>query len=56
MVKIMRPLFKSPGRSSVDALTSWVGDGTIGVLMTSKQYEMGNYTKKSLPLLQRASR
>ncbi len=46
MVKIMRPLFKSPGRSSVDALTSWVGDGTIGVLMTSKQYEMGNYTKK----------
>ncbi|MET4559057.1 nucleoside recognition membrane protein YjiH [Lysinibacillus parviboronicapiens] len=51
MVKIMRPLFKSPGRSSVDALTSWVGDGTIGVLMTSKQYEMGNYTKKESAII-----
>ena len=44
MVKIMRPLFKIPGRSSIDALASWVGDGTIGVLLTSKQYEDGNYT------------
>ncbi|GLC87252.1 YjiH family protein [Lysinibacillus piscis] len=51
MVKIMRPLFKSPGRSSIDALTSWVGDGTIGVLMTSKQYEMGNYTKKEAAVI-----
>lgn len=51
MVKIMRPLFKSPGRSSIDALTSWVGDGTIGVLMTSKQYEMGNYTKKEAAII-----
>ncbi len=51
MVRIMRPLFKSPGRSSIDALTSWVGDGTIGVLMTSKQYEMGNYTKKEAAII-----
>lgn len=39
MVKIMRPLFKIPGRSAIDCLASWVGDGTIGVLLTSKQYE-----------------
>src|SRR5699024_6071421 len=32
MTKIMRPLFKLPGRSSVDSLASWIGDGTIGVL------------------------
>lgn len=44
MVKIMRPLFKIPGRASIDCLASWVGDGTIGVLLTSKQYEDGNYT------------
>src|SRR5690606_10652942 len=25
MVKIMRPLFKLPGRSSIDALASWIG-------------------------------
>lgn len=46
MTKIMRPLFKLPGRSSIDALTSWIGDGTIGVLLTSKQYESGYYTKR----------
>ena len=44
MVKIMRPLFKIPGRAAVDSLASWVGDGTIGVLLTSKQYESKNYT------------
>lgn len=44
MVKIMRPLFKIPGRSAIDCLASWVGDGTISVLITSKQYEERNYT------------
>ena len=53
MMKIMRPVFKLPGRSSIDALTSWIGDGTIGVLLTSKQYEEGFYTKKRLRLSER---
>src|SRR5699024_2328694 len=35
MKKVMRPLFRLPGRASVDSLASWVGDGTIGVLLTS---------------------
>lgn len=51
MVKVMRPLFKIPGRSSIDALTSWIGDGTIGVLLTSKQYEEGFYTKKEAAII-----
>ncbi|TMN22047.1 YjiH family protein [Lentibacillus cibarius] len=51
MTKIMRPLFKLPGRSSVDSLASWVGDGTIGVLMTSKQYEDGYYTKREAAVI-----
>ncbi|RKJ32409.1 YjiH family protein, partial [Butyricicoccus sp. 1XD8-22] len=46
MVKVMRPLFKIPGRSAIDCLASWVGDGTIGVLLTSRQYEEGNYTAR----------
>ncbi|HWL22837.1 MAG TPA: YjiH family protein [Ureibacillus sp.] len=46
MVKIMRPLFKIPGRSAIDCLASFVGDGTIGVLLTSRQYEEGNYTAR----------
>ena len=51
MVKIVRPLFKIPGRASIDALASWVGDGTIGVLLTNKQYEDGNYTKREAAII-----
>src|SRR5699024_9438098 len=51
MVYVMRPLFKIPGRSSIDALASWVGDGTIGVLLTSKQYEDGYYTKREAAII-----
>lgn len=51
MTKIMRPLFKLPGRSSIDALASWIGDGTIGVLLTSKQYEDGFYTKREAAII-----
>src|SRR5699024_4906485 len=51
MTKIMRPLFKLPGRSSIDSLPSWIGDGTIGVLLTSKQYEDGGYTKREAAVI-----
>src|SRR5690625_2659335 len=51
MTKIMRPVFKLPGRSSIDALASWIGDGTIGVLLTSKQYEDGYYTKREAAII-----
>ena len=46
LTKIMRPLFKLPGRSSIDCITSWLGDGTLGVILTSKQYEDGFYTER----------
>jgi nucleoside recognition membrane protein YjiH len=49
--KVMRPLFKLPGRSSIDCLASWLGDGTIGVLLTSKQYEDGFYTKREAAVI-----
>lgn len=46
LMKVMRPLFTLPGRSSLDCMASWVGDGTIGVILTTKQYEDGYYTKR----------
>jgi len=49
--KIMRPLFTLPGRSSIDCLASWMGDGTIGVLLTNKQYEEGFYTKREAAVI-----
>lgn len=50
-MKVMRPVFTLPGRSSLDCLASWVGDGTIGVLLTSKQYEEGYYTKREAAVI-----
>lgn len=46
LIKVMRPVFGLPGRAAIDAIASWLGDGTIGVLLTSKQYEEGFYTEK----------
>ena len=46
LTKVMKPLFGLPGRASVDCITSWIGDGTIGVLLTSRQYEQGYYNEK----------
>lgn len=47
----MRPIFTLPGRSSVDSLVSWLGDGTIGVMLTNKQYEEGHYTKREAAVI-----
>lgn len=46
LVKVMRPIFGLPGRAAIDCIASWLGDGTIGVLLTSKQYEEGFYTER----------
>lgn len=51
LTKVMRPIFKLPGRSSIDCITSWLGDGTIGILLTSKQFEEGFYTKKEAAII-----
>lgn len=51
MTPIMRPLFKLPGRSAVDCSTSWLGDGTVGILLTTKQYQQAHYTKKEAAVI-----
>lgn len=51
LVKVMRPVFGLPGRAAIDCIASWLGDGTIGVLLTSKQYEDGFYTKREAAVI-----
>lgn len=46
LTKVMRPLFTLPGRSSLDCFSSVIGDGSIGILLTNKQYEQGFYTRR----------
>ena len=49
--KLMRPLFKVPGRAAVDCVTSWIGDGTLGVMLTLNQYEGGYYSAKEASII-----
>jgi nucleoside recognition membrane protein YjiH len=48
---LMRRLFNVPGRSAVDAVASFVGDGTLGILVTDEQYAQGYYTKREAVLI-----
>lgn len=51
LVKVMRPVFGLPGRAAIDCIASWLGDGTIGVLLTSKQFEDGFYTEREAAVI-----
>jgi len=49
--KFMRPLFKVPGRSAIDAIASWIGSGPVGVVITDKQYRDGYYTTQESSII-----
>lgn len=51
LTKIMRPIFNLPGRSAIDCMASWLGDGSVGILMTSKQYEAKFYTQREAAII-----
>lgn len=49
--KIMRPIFNLPGRSAVDCIASWLGDGSVGILLTDKQYQEKFYTQREAAVI-----
>jgi nucleoside recognition membrane protein YjiH len=49
--KIMRPVFNLPGRGAIDCMASWLGDGSVGILLTSKQYESKFYTMREAAVI-----
>ncbi|WP_062266214.1 YjiH family protein [Endozoicomonas arenosclerae] len=51
MTRVMRPLFRLPGRAAIDCIASWLGDGSVGILMTSKQYETAHYTQREAAVI-----
>ena len=51
LAKFMRPVLKLPGRSAIDCIASWLGDGTISIILTNKQYEGGFYTKREASVI-----
>ena len=51
MTKVMRPVFGVPGRSAVDCTASWLGDGSVGILMTARQYDQKHYTQREAAII-----
>ncbi|KIH70671.1 YjiH family protein [Salinicoccus roseus] len=48
---IMRPIFKVPGKSAIDAITSFLTSSSVAVLFTTKLYNMKYYTKKEAAVI-----
>lgn len=48
---VMRPLFKTPGKSAIDAVASFVGSYSIGLLITNRVYKSGQYSAKEAAII-----
>ena len=51
MQPIMRPVWKTPGRSAIDAVASFVGSYSLALLITDKVYQEGKYTGKEAAII-----
>ncbi len=49
--RIFQKAFRLPGRSCIDALASWMAAAPVGVLITSQQFEKGNYSGREAAVI-----
>lgn len=48
---IMRPIWKTPGRSAIDAVASFVGSYGVGLLITNRVFTQGRYSIKEATII-----
>lgn len=48
---VMRPVWRTPGRSAVDAVASFVGSYSLGLLITNRVYKAGGYTAREAAIV-----
>lgn len=48
---VMKPIFKTPGKSAIDAVASFVGSYSVGLLITNKVYQSGQYSAKEAAII-----
>lgn len=48
---VMRPIWRTPGRSAIDAVASFVGSYSLGLLITNRVYKEGKYTAKEAAII-----
>lgn len=51
MKPVMRPIFKTPGKSSLDAVASFVGSYSVGLLITNRVFKEGKYSIKEATII-----
>ncbi|MEU3020299.1 YjiH family protein [Nocardiopsis sp. NPDC007018] len=49
--RVMRPVWRVPGRSAVDAAASFVGSYSLGLLITDRVYQSGRYTGREAAII-----
>ncbi|TLM85376.1 YjiH family protein [Pseudarthrobacter sp. NamE2] len=49
--RVMRPLWRTPGRSAIDAVASFVGSYSLGLLITNRVYKEGKYTARESAII-----
>ncbi|WP_222850283.1 YjiH family protein [Allosaccharopolyspora coralli] len=48
---VMRPVWRTPGRSAIDAVASFVGSYSLGLLITNRVYQEGKYTGREAAII-----
>ncbi len=51
MRPLMRPLWRTPGRSAIDAVASFVGSYALGLLITDRVYKSGRYSGREAAII-----
>jgi nucleoside recognition membrane protein YjiH len=51
MQPIMKPIWKTPGKSAIDAVASFVGSYSIGLLITNRVFKEGKYSIKEAAII-----
>ena len=51
MQPIMRPIWRTPGRSAIDAVASFVGSYSLGLLITNRVYKEGKYSAREAAII-----
>ncbi|MBW8471274.1 MAG: YjiH family protein [Thiobacillus sp.] len=51
MQPVMRPIWRTPGHSAIDAVASFVGSYSVGLLITNRVYVEGKYTAREAAII-----
>lgn len=51
MQPFMKPIFRTPGRSAIDAVASFVGSYSVGLLLTNRVFKQGKYTIREAAII-----